>query len=72
MDTERKSSDCSTTNLYRSEREEASPAIHVSTTGLAMHNSIQAGSSESLVDIVNEALEIIEDVTVQEDEEKIS
>jgi hypothetical protein len=73
MDTESESSDCSTTN--QSEREEASPAspaiMYVSAIGLAMDNSIRAVSSESLADIVDAALEIIEDVTVQEDEEEI-
>jgi hypothetical protein len=68
MDNERESSDCSTTNLDQSEREEASPAMRVSAIGLAMDNSLQAGSSESLAAIVDEALEMIEDVTVQEHE----
>jgi hypothetical protein len=70
MDPESESSDCSTSNLDQSEREEASPALALSVISLAMNNSTRVGSSESLADIVDEALEIIDDVTEYEDEEE--
>jgi hypothetical protein len=71
MDTERKSSDNSRTDVDQNEIEEALPALRVYAFGLTMDHSLQARSSESLVDMIDEALEIIEDVTVLEDFEII-